>query len=366
MTRRNFARRAASILSAGAALPFYNEPALAQLSMLSDAPADAVRINANENPMGPCAEALESMYTASRNGGRYMYNEASNFARLLAEVEGVRPDCVQPFAGSSDPLHRAVVAFGSPDRGVVAADPGYEAPLRTASFIGARAAGVPLTSSYAHDVRAMVKADAAAGLFYVCNPNNPTGTLTPRSDIEWLVANKPQGSVVLIDEAYIHLSKNAVPCVDMVNAGKDVVILRTFSKLYGMAGIRAGAAIARPDLLDRLTRLGNNIVPAPAMLGAQAALRNKNVVGERRKIIGEIREDVFEFLSKHNFSFVPSESNKFMVDVKRPAHEIGRSLARERVLVGRVCPAWPTHLRVSIGTREDMDKFKKAFLKVTS
>jgi histidinol-phosphate aminotransferase len=366
MTRRSFGRRAASVLAAGAALPFYNESALAQLSMVSDVPADAVRINANENPMGPCKEALEAMYAATRNGGRYMYDEASKFARLLADVEGVRGECVQPFAGSSDPLHRAVVAFASPDRGVVVADPGYEAPLRTASFIGARAVAVPLTSGYAHDVRAMVKADSSAGLFYVCNPNNPTGTPTPRADIEWLVANKPGGSIVLIDEAYIHLSRNAVPCVDMVNTGKDVIILRTFSKLYGMAGIRAGAAIARPDLLERLTRLGNNIVPAPAMIGAQAALRNKNLVAERRKIVGDIREDVFSFLSKHNFAFVPSESNKFMVDVKRPAHDVGQALARERVLVGRVWPAWPTHLRVSIGTREDMEKFKESFLKVAS
>jgi histidinol-phosphate/aromatic aminotransferase/cobyric acid decarboxylase-like protein len=236
--------------------------------------------------------------------------------------------------------------------------------LGTAASIGAKSFRVPLTATYAHDVREMAKADASAGMFYVCNPNNPTGTLTSREDIEWLIANKPAGSVVVLDEAYIHLSKNAVPCSDLAAAGKDIVILRTFSKLYGMAGLRAGAAIGRPDLLHRLQRLGANVMPATGMVGAQASLKVKNLVAERRKLIAENREDVFEFLNKHNFEFVPSESNKFMVNVKRPGGEIVRAMATENVYIGRVWSAWPTWVRVSVGTHDEMAKFKAAFLKV--
>jgi histidinol-phosphate aminotransferase len=362
-SRRSFAR-IASVFAAGAALPYGSEFALAQLSMVSNVPGDAVRINANENPLGPCAEAAEAITSVVRNGGRYMYDESNKLATLLAEVEGIPPSHVMAFAGSSDPLFRAVVAFGSPSRSVVTGDPGFEAPLGTASMIGAQTFKVPLTEVYAHDVRAMAKADASAGLFYICNPNNPTGTLTPREDIEWLLGNKPEGSVVLLDEAYIHISKNAVPCSDLVAAGKDLVILRTFSKLYGMAGLRAGAALARPDLLSRLARQGANIMPVTGMIGAQASLRAKDLVTERRKLIGDVRDDTLEFLAKHNFSFVPSESNKFMVDVKRPGGEVVRAMAAEKVYIGRVWSAMPTHVRVSVGTREEMAKFKEAFLKI--
>jgi histidinol-phosphate aminotransferase len=363
-TRRHLGR-IASFLTAGAALPFYNESAMAQLSMLRGSiPSDAVRINANENPMGPCPEAAEAIYSVVKKGGRYMYEETFSFARTLAEVEGVKPDYVMPFAGSSDPLHRSVLAFTSPTKSLVIGDPGYEAGERAAKFIGAKVVRVPLTKKYAHDVKAMVAADPNAGAFYICNPNNPTGTLTSREDIEYVLANKPKGSILILDEAYIHLSQNAVPGSDLVAADKDLVILRTFSKLYGMAGLRAGAAIGRPDLLQKMMGYGAGALPVTGVVGAHASLKVKTLVAERRKIIGDIRNDVFEFLEKSNFTFVPSESNKFMVDVKRPGQEIVQAMAQENVYIGRVWPAWPTYVRVTVGTKDDMEKFKAAFLKV--
>lgn len=363
-TRRHLGR-IASVLTAGAALPFYNESAMAQLSMLrGNIPADAVRINANENPMGPCPEAADAIYNVVKKGGRYMYEETFGFSKTLAEVEGLKPEYVMPFAGSSDPLHRSVLAFTSPTKSLVMGDPGYEAGQRAAAFIGAKVIRIPLTKSYSHDVKAMVAADPDAGAFYICNPNNPTGTLTSTGDIEWLLANKPKGSILILDEAYIHISPHAVPGSGLVAADKDVVILRTFSKLYGMAGLRAGAAIARPDLLQKLTGFGAGALPVTGMVGAATSLRVKTLVPERRKIIGDIRDDVFAFLDKHNFTFVPSESNKFMVDVKRPGQEIIAAMAAEKVYIGRVWPAWPTYVRVSIGSKDDMEKFKAAFLKV--
>jgi histidinol-phosphate/aromatic aminotransferase/cobyric acid decarboxylase-like protein len=348
-----------------AAAPLITESALAQLSMPgADIPPDAVLINANENPLGPCAEALEAIQTVVRNGGRYMYHEASRLGEALAESEGVAMDYVRPFAGSSDPLYRTVYAYTSPDRPFVTADPGYEAGRSAASIAGARTIQIPLTESYAHDVRAMVKAAPAAGVFYICNPNNPTGTLTSRADIDWLVANKPEGSIVLIDEAYIHLSKSAVPCIDLARTGKDVVVLRTFSKLYGMAGIRAGAAFARPDILNRLSRYGTGMMPVAGMVGARVSLGVKNLVALRRKAIGDIRESVFAFFDKNGLSYVPSESNKFMLDVKRAGTEVAQALAGEKIFVGRSWPSWPNHIRVSVGTAEEMDRFKAALLKV--
>jgi len=361
-SRRNFGRLA-TMVAAGSTLPFYNEAALAQLSRTRDIPADAVKIDANENPMGPCAEALEAIHRTAANGGRYLYDETDKMVITLAEQEGVKSTYVKPWAGSSQPLHQAVLAFCSPTKPYVMADPGYEQGAGAANYLGAKTIRVPLAKDYAHDVKAMVAASPDAGLIYICNPNNPTGSITKKSDIEWAVANKPKGSVIMIDEAYYHLA-GISPCTDMVAADKDVIILRTFSKIYGMAGIRAGAAIGRPDLLEKMGAFMAGALPTTAMGAATASLKVKTLIPERREKIKIIREDTLAFLDKHGFKTVPSVSNKFMVDTKRPATDVIMAMRKEKVYIGRPWPVWPTYVRVTVGTQDDMNKFKSAFLKV--
>jgi histidinol-phosphate aminotransferase len=366
---RGFSRRhlgrIATMLTAGAALPFYNEPALAQLSRV-DAPPDSVFINSNENPLGPSAAAREAAKAMVDQGGRYLFAETVKVQTILAEQEGLATDHVKIYPGSSNPLTWAVLAFCSPTKPYVVADPGYEAGGRAANFIGAKTINVPLTKQSTHDVKAMVAASSETGLIYICNPNNPTGTLTPQADIEWLVANKPKGTIVMLDEAYTHITPTAPFNSAMVKAGKDVVILRTFSKIYGMAGLRAGAALARPDLLAKVDAYcqGNGMLPITAMAAAQASLKDPNLVPERRKKIGDVRNDVFAFLDKHNIAFVPSVSNCFMMDVKRPGGDVVTALAKQKVVIGRVWKAWPTHVRVTVGLPDEMEKFKAALLKV--
>ncbi|MDQ6699904.1 MAG: pyridoxal phosphate-dependent aminotransferase [Acidobacteriota bacterium] len=367
LLNKGFSRRSlgrfAAMLTAGATLPFYNESAMAQLSMIGPIPADAVKINANENPLGPCPQAAEAIYSVTQKGGRYLYEETFSFAKTLADIEGVKAEYVLPFAGSSDPLHRVVMAFTSPKKSFVVADPGYEAGSRAADFVGAKVVRVPLTSDFAHDVKAMAAADSDAGVVYLCNPNNPTGTLTPRSDIEWILANKPKGSILLLDEAYLHFS-NATPGTDLVAADKDVIVLRTFSKLFGMAGLRAGAAIARPDLLAKIKTFGAGALPVTGMVGANASLQVKTLVPERRKNMRTVREDTFSFLAKKNIQFIPSDSNCFMLDAKRPGMDFVKAMAAEKVYVGRVWPSMPTYSRITVGTSEEMAKFKTAVSKV--
>ncbi len=363
-SRRQFARLTA-LAAAGASLPFYNEAAMAQgLSAMPNLPPDAVRINANENPMGPCPAAAEAIHNIVQQGGRYLYQETFAFAETMAGIEGVSKDHVMPFAGSSDPLHRAVLAFTAPGKSFVVADPGYEAGERAAQFIGARTIKVPLRKDYAHDVHQMAQADPEAGLIYVCNPNNPTGSITSKEDIEYLVANKPKGAIVLLDEAYIHLSKTAEPGSYLVAADKDVIILRTFSKLYGMAGLRAGAALGRPDLIAKLKGYGAGALPVTGMVGATASLKAKGLIEERRKIIADNREETVEFLDKKGFTVLPSEANMIMIDVRRPGREVWSALLKEKVVIGRSWPSMPNHVRVSIGTREEMAKFRTAFGRV--
>jgi histidinol-phosphate aminotransferase len=364
-TRRSLGRIAA-IISAGSALPFFNEPALAQLSAMRDIPPDAVKIDANENPLGPSKEAADAIHAIVSKGGRYMYQETFAFTDVLSEQEGVKASYVRPFAGSSAPLHQAVLAFTSPQKAFVTCDPGYEAGERAAEFIGAKVVRVPLLKdkAYAHDVKGMLAQGKDAGLFYICNPNNPTGTLTPKEDIEWLVANKPAGSIVMLDEAYIHIA--GAPMMSYLAAqDKDVIILRTFSKIYGMAGLRAGAAIARPDLLQKLSSYSSGALPITGMAAATASLKSKDLVPTRQKIMGDTRNDLHAFLDKHSFKYVPSTSNCIMIDVSsKGAENVRVALRNEKVYIGRVWKSWPTHVRVSIGTPEEMAKFKAAFLKV--
>ena len=361
-TRRNFFRLAAMVAGASA-MPFYDEPAMAQLSKISNAPPGAVMINANENPLGPCPDALEACRNIASRGGRYLYGETDQLQAKMAEQEGLDSESVRIFVGSSPALHQAVLAFTSPSRPLVVADPGYEAGGRAADFIGSPVIKVPLTATYGHDVKAMATASPTAGLIYVCNPNNPTGTLTPKSEIEWLVANKPAGSVVMIDEAYTHIA-GAPFNSDLVAQGRDVVVLRTFSKIYGMAGLRAGAAFARPDLLMKLSGWGATMMPVTGMAAATASLEVKDLVPTRRRIIAQVREQTFEFLEKNNYKYIPSVSNCFMVDTGRPGMQVIMAMRKENVFIGRVWPVWPNWVRVTVGTAEEMDKFEGAFRRV--
>jgi histidinol-phosphate aminotransferase len=334
--------------------------AFAQRRVARDIPADAILINANENPLGPCAQACFAIADLGAKGGRYEFGLTQELVKTFAEIEGLKPEYVRAYAGSSEPLHYGVLAFTSPEKSLVMGDPAYEAPMRAASFSKARLFKVPLTKNYAHDVKAMVGADRNAGILYICNPNNPTGTITSREDIEYALANKPKGSILLIDEAYIHFSE-AKPCLDLVAADKDVVVLRTFSKIYGMAGLRCGFAIGRPDLLAKLEPYGWNSMPITAVVAANYSLKSKGMVAERKKINADVRNDVFSWLATNRYSFVPSESNCFMVDVKQPGKQFIEVMESKRVYIGRVWPAWPTHVRVTVGTAPEMEAFKKAF-----
>jgi histidinol-phosphate aminotransferase len=365
LSRRDLYRRAA-FLAAGGALPFCNEFTLAQdVSAIAATPPDAIHLNANENPLGPCPAALEAIRNIAAQGNRYPFRLTDTYVRAMAEAVGVPATHLMPSAGSSDPLFRTVLAFTSPDRPVVVAAPGYEAPDWAARSVGAKVIAVPLRKDYSHDPQGMVKADPNAGVIYICNPNNPTGTVTLKGDVEFVVANKPKGCIVLIDEAYIHFAKTASTAIPLVAAGEDVIVLRTFSKIYGMAGLRAGAALGRPDLLEKLKRYaGINFLPATGLAAAVASLADKSVVPERRQEAAEVRGDLMAWLRKKGHGFIPSEANMLMIDGKRPGKELAAAMLAAKVAIGRTWPALPTHVRVTIGTRDEMAKFKVAFERV--
>jgi histidinol-phosphate aminotransferase len=327
-------------------------------------PADAVLINANENPLGPCKLACEACTDIAPRGGRYDFEQTFALGKTIMEQEGLGQESIAIYAGSSEPLHYSVLAFTSPSRPYVTADPGYEAGMSAADLAGAKIFKVPLTrDTHAHDVKAMIAVSPSAGVFYICNPNNPTGTTTPKNDIVWALKNKPKGSILLIDEAYIHFA-DVPSCMDMVQAGEDVIVLRTFSKLYGMAGLRCGFAAGRPDLLAKLQTYGMNAMPITAAAAANASLQHPEMIPERKKINSGNREQTFAWLDTQGYSYTRSQSNCFMLDTRRDAKQVIAAMQAKKVYIGRVWPAWPTHVRITVGTAHEMQTFQTAFLEV--
>jgi histidinol-phosphate aminotransferase len=368
-TRRSFLQVSAAAAAVAVGYRIVTEPMLANADSLRDPrpyPKDAVLINSNENPLGPCGIACDAVNNIASQGGRYSDWLTTDLIKTFAAAEGLKPEYVRAFPGSSGPLHYSVLAFTSATKSYVTADPGYEAGMHAAKATGARVVKVPLTSTHAHDVKAMLAAAPDAGMFYICTPNNPTGTLTSHSDIEYLLANKPKDAIVMVDEAYIHFS-DASTALDLVKADKDVVVLRTFSKIYGMAGLRCGFAIARPELLEKMSAFsGWSAMPITAVAAATASLKDPRLVPERKHINTTIREATFEWLSKNGYSFVPSQSNCFMLDTKRPAKDVITAMAAQNVFIGRPWPVWPTHVRVTVGTQSEMERFQAAFQRVMS
>src|SRR5215831_6126573 len=361
-SRRSFLGLSAAT-TAALAMRVVTEPMLAR-AKAHHPPTGAVMIDSNENPLGPCVMAQDAMKGILPRGGRYLDGLTEDLQSAVAQMEGLKKDYVTVHPGSTPPLHHTVCAFTSTQRSYVTADPGFEAGMFSVQATGARVVKVPLTKDYAHVVKAMVAMGQDAGVFYVCNPNNPTGTLTSHSDIEYLVENKPKGSVVLVDEAYIHFS-DATSVVDLVRADKDVILLRTFSKLYGMAGLRCGLAMGRPDLLEKMyTYGGGNFMPITALVAASSSLKHTTLVAERKKVNADIRANVFQWLSSNGYSYIPSQSNCFMLDTKRPAKEVIDAMAKENVYIGRIWPVMPTYSRITVGTQTEMEQFKAAFKKV--
>ncbi len=372
-SRRSFLRMA----GLAATLPLVSEGHFARAARQSITPQmphsfphptnpNAVMINANENPLGPCNAALAAITSIARTGGRYDATgcEDKLTAKLATEF-GLPANHLSIYAGSSDPLQFAILAFTSPTRSYVTADPSYEAGMVAASAAGAKVIKVPLTPTYANDARAMIAADPNAGVIYLCSPNNPTGTLTPKDDILWALEHKPAGSILLVDEAYIHIS-DSPSVVDQVALGKDLIVLRTFSKIYGMAGIRCGVAFGRPDLLDKLSVYGRNPLPITALAAASASLHQADLVPTRRKIITDTRTNTFAWLDHKGYKYIPSVSNCFMIDTGRPGRQVIAAMQQQDVYIGRSWPIWPNHVRITVGTPHEMQVFQTVFEKVMS
>jgi histidinol-phosphate aminotransferase len=362
--------RIAAVFSSVSAVASFGRPVWAS-GGIPDPPPDAkTRIGANECWTGPMLPGQAAAAAVISYSNRYQpADQRGDFIKAVTQVEGVPYDHVAPWPGSSDPLSRAVVTYCSPTKALITADPTFELAGRTAEWLGAPVKRVPLKPDHTHDVKAMLAADPSPGLYYICTPNNPTGTVTPLADIEWLVANKPEGSIVLVDEAYTHFA--GVPTASyMAKANKDVIVMRTFSKIFGMAGMRMGYVMTRPDIITKLMRydggMQSGALPVPSLACATASLTAADLIVARRKQMQEARAMTLEHLKKRKLTVVSNtDANMFMIDWKtKPANDMKLAFRTQSVEIGRNWPIWPTVSRVTVGSMDDMTAFCAALDKV--
>jgi histidinol-phosphate aminotransferase len=334
-------------------------------------PKDMVWLNANENPAGPPEVSQAAMREVLASSGRYHYQEFREIYAAIAASENLSPAQIVTGAGSSEVLHFAVEAFTSPTRPLISVAPAYEGPIELARALGRPVVLTPLREDYTADVRKMAEeaAKARGGLIYLCNPNNPTSTFTTGADLDWLVKNLPPDTTLLVDEAYIHFGespdlKSALP---YVQGGAEVIVTRTFSKIYGMAALRVGFAAARPDIIARLARLRMNVFSIVSARAVVAALGQKEtLLRERKASLARTRREVCAWLRERQVPFIEPHGNFVMIDTGRGAREFIEAMPRLGVAPGRLFPPLDRMLRVTIGTDEEMAKFRDVFWKVYS
>ncbi|HUK14949.1 MAG TPA: aminotransferase class I/II-fold pyridoxal phosphate-dependent enzyme [Bryobacteraceae bacterium] len=368
LNRRSFVGTGFAAL-AGRMLP---EAAYAQRALVrGNLPPDMVWLNANENPDGPPQSSIEAMTKVLTEGGRYHYQEFGAFTAALAQNEDLAPEQIQVGSGSSEVLHAAVDAFTSPTRPLITVSPTYEGPVELAARgLGRTVVRIPLEPPYAPDVKKLASEaeKAGGGLIYLCNPNNPTSSITPKKDQSWLIENLPANTVLLIDEAYAHFADNPdyESALGYVRRGqKNVVVTRTFSKIYGMAGLRAGFACATPDLIEKMAPFRNNVISIVTARAVLAAVgESRTLIPERRAKFIRIRRELCDWLRERGLPYIDPNGNFIMIDVGRDAREFISAMPPKGVAVGRPFPPMNNFLRVSIGTDADMAKFRDVFWSV--
>ena len=369
LSRRGFAK----ILGRGAAFAalqpsiVLSRPGLRLVKEASNA-AD-VRLSANENPYGPSPLALKAMTDAFDLAWRYPDEYEQALVGALAKTSGVSTSQILLGNGSSEILKVAAAAFTSPNKKLVIANPTFEAVSAYAGAAQAKVVKVDLTRDYAHDLAKMATAANEAGLIYICNPNNPTASITPKDEIPGFLAKVPSQTIVLIDEAYHHYveSKDYESVIPLVKQYPNLIVARTFSKIYGMAGLRCGFCVTRPELIQSMRAQQSwDSLNIMALVAATASLQDAEQVEQGRRRNSDVKKYVCSELDRLGFRFIPSHANFLMIDLRREVRPIIAAMRDRKVEVGRVFPALPNFMRVTIGTRPQMETFLSVFREVVS
>jgi histidinol-phosphate aminotransferase len=330
----------------------------------------AIPLDSNENPNGASRGALDAVRGALSKAPQYPYEFVEDLRFAIADLHNVGAENVLIGSGSSEILRMALYAFASPDRHLVTAAPTYEDPAYYAQLMGADVTAVQVDGSLKLDLTRMAAASRRAGLVFVCNPNNPTGTIHGEAAIADFVRTVRQNSrdtVVMIDEAYHEYvedpsHKTAIP---LAAGNPNVIVARTFSKVFGMAGLRVGYAIANPNLIA--TMASHRLVHGVNLLGAVAAKAcapDAVHIANERRLNSAAREFIRSWFNNAGFVTVPSHANYIMANIRRDSLDFQYRCAELGVLVGRPFPPLNSHARISIGTMDEMRKASEVFRRV--
>ncbi|HEY6070473.1 MAG TPA: aminotransferase class I/II-fold pyridoxal phosphate-dependent enzyme, partial [Chthoniobacterales bacterium] len=307
ISRRHFAQ----LLGIGAAAAIVR-PRITIAKETTTVPAPTkpgmVRLSANENPYGPSAHAHEAMKNAHGVCNRYPDEANDVLIDKIAKINNCAREQVVLGDGSSEILKLCAETFTGPTQGkLVAADPTFEALLEYSKGVGAEVVKVPLTSSYAHDLEKMGAA-AQKGLIYICNPNNPTASITPKNDLQDFIAKTSPETMILVDEAYFHYadSPDYESVIPLVKDHPNLLVARTFSKIYGMAGLRCGYCVAQPDTIKKMHGFQMwDSVNIMALAAASASLDDEAQVTNGRKMNSEAKSYTLAELEKMGLKSIP-------------------------------------------------------------
>jgi histidinol-phosphate aminotransferase len=364
ITRRNFFRKAAAGAAIAATIPPLAELTFSELVPASRAsePGGPIILSRNENAYGPSQKVIASMQDALHFANRYPDPAVNALHERIAQSHSIKPEQLVLGCGSGEILSITASSFLAPGKTLITAVPTFESIGRCAKALGAQVVEIPLDKNYSHDLPAMLaRADASTGLVYICNPNNPTASLTPRKDLEEFIRKLPPSTTVLIDEAYHHFvgaTPEYTSFIDKPMNDDRVIVARTFSKVFGLAGIRVGYAVGSPEKIKSLSarRLpeGLNAVGARAALVAYDDIEYVQMSEKRN---ANDREEFFNQAKARKVQGIASYANFAMLKANRPAVEVIEHFKKNNVQIARLFPSMSTYVRVSFGTPPEMKEF---------
>lgn len=355
----------------GLAQPTFREylPQLEWEHRMKGNPPLRARMLANENPTGPSAKTIEAIKRSAADGNRYQHQAAGELKKMIAAYEGVPEDYIMVTPGSSDVLEKMAIIHFLDGGNVVAADPAYMSLIKVTMGMGGTWNKVKLRDDWSHDLDGMQRAiNEETKLIYVCNPNNPTGTLTDNEELKAFCRKASQEAPVFVDEAYLEFlpdykNKTMVP---LIKEGKNVIVARTFSKIHGMAGLRVGYAVARPETLEKVYQItrGNMGLCKTSLNGAMASLKDMEFQERSRRETAAFREQVSAGLSRLGFDYIPSHTSFVLFPIEMKGDEFLEAMFADGVGVRAFDVHGKDYCRVSVGTPEHVEIFLETLEKV--
>ncbi|HXB09941.1 MAG TPA: histidinol-phosphate transaminase [Puia sp.] len=352
-----------------AALPYSEAWTEKTIALNAPVPLKA-RLFANENPFGPSDKAKKAILEALPTAYQYPFRSMGDLTDKIVKFEGIKQENLMMASGSSPLLLAAALCYSKPGGNIITGDPSYEDLPTRATRMGEKWVKVPLTAEYKLDLEAMEKAvDANTGLVYICNPNNPTATVVDTAQLKAFVERVSKRVPVFVDEAYIDYlpDPQGTTLIPMANSMPNIIVARTFSKLYGFAGLRLGYVVTQPDIIKNLSRYteGFMSVSATTLQAAIATYQDREYLDAALKKMVASKEYLYEVLKKEGYTYIPSSANFVLFPIKMEGKQFADEMMKRSVGVR----FWKFNnkewCRISIGRMDEMEAFATAFKEIS-